>query len=235
MRKLFLMVLGFVFCCASVTQADLLILHNNTPNKPNPVSQLEVDKLKRLADGSKLTLVFKGVPWKRALVMIEKGVADGLINASYKKDRAQYAVYPMKEGKPDSSRRLNPGKTYYIYKNKNSSISWDGTRFSQPDGPVAAKDGYAVIEDLKKHPNIELVIKIREEQIIADLVRGKIAAYAAMETEAEAIKKIPNFEDKIAKEPNPIRQKDYYIIFSKLSYNKKKDEIEKLWDLLKNQ
>jgi len=235
MKNLFWMVFGFVVCFGPAAQAELLILHNSTQNKPNPASQLEVDKLKRLADGNGMTLAFKGVPWKRALVMIEKGVADGLINASYKEDRAQYAVYPMKDGKLDSSRRLNPGKTYYIYKNRNSSISWDGTRFSRPDGPVAAKDGYAVIEDLKKHQNIDIVIKIREEQIIGDLIRGKIAAYAAMETEAQAMKKIPNFDDKVVREPNPIRQKDYYVIFSKPSYDKKKDEIENLWDLLKKQ
>ncbi len=235
MKTLFWVVFGFVFCLGSVAQADLLILHNNTKNKPNPGAELEVDKLRRLARGSGLTVVFKGVPWKRSLVMIEKGVADGLINASYKDDRAQYAVYPMKDGKPDSDRRLNPGKTYYIYKNKNSSITWDGVQFGNPDGPVAAKDDYAVIEDLKKHQNIDIVVKIREEQIIADLIRGKIAAYAAMETEAQAMKKIPNFDDMVFKETNPIRQKDYYVIFSKHSYDKKKDEIEKLWDLLKKQ
>ena len=104
MKKLLLTVFGLVFCLGSVAQAELLILHNSTPNKPNPASQLEADKIKRLANGSGLSLAFKGVPWKRALVMIEKGVADGLINASYKKDRAQYAVYPMKDGKLDSSR-----------------------------------------------------------------------------------------------------------------------------------
>lgn len=226
------MVFGFVFYFGSVSQAELLILHNSTKNKPNPVAQFEVHKLKRLADSNGLTLTFKGVPWKRALVMIAKGVADGLINASYKDDRAQYAVYPMKNGKLDSSRRLNPGKTYYIYKNKNSSISWDGIQFSNPDGPVAAKEGYAVIEDLKKHKNIHIAIKIREEQIIADLIRGKIAAYAAMGSEEQAMKKFPNFDAIVVKEPNPIRQKDYYVIFSKLSYDKKKDEIEKLWNLL---
>ena len=233
MKIIFWVVFGFVFCFGSKLQADLLILHNCTKNKPNPVARLEVGKLKGLAERNDLTVNFKGVPWKRALVMIEKGVADGIINASYKDDRAQYAVYPMKNGKLDSSRRLNPGKTYYIYKNKNCSISWDGIQFRNPDGPVAAKDGYAVIDDLKKHKNIRIVIKPREEQIIADLIRGKIAAYAAMGAEEQAMKKFPSFDEIVVKEPNPIRQKDYYLIFSKLSYGKKKVEIEKLWELLK--
>jgi len=227
------MVLGVVLCFGTVAQAELLILHNSTENKPNPAAQFEADKLKKLADKNGLTVTLKGVPWKRALVMIEKGVADGLINASYKDDRAEYAVYPMKDGRLDSSSRLNPGKTYYIYKNKNSTISWDGKQFRDPDGPVAAKDGYAVIEDLKQHKNIQIVTKPREEQIIRDLIRGNIAAYAAQGAEELAMKRIHNFNEMVVKEPNPIRQKDYYVIFSKLSYKKKKDEIEKLWDLLK--
>jgi polar amino acid transport system substrate-binding protein len=173
------------------------------------------------------------VPWKRALMMIEKGVADGLIGASYNDARARYAVYPMKDGKLDSSRRLNSGKTYYIYKNRKSTISWDGTRFSDPDGPVAAKAGYAVIEDLKKHKNIQIVTRSREELIIGDLIRGNISAYAAQGNEELAMKKIPNFNEMVVKEPKPIRRKDYFIIFSKFRYEKKKNEMEKLWSLLK--
>jgi len=213
--------------------AEILILHNSLKEKPNKLALSEVEKLTKLAKEHNLELTFKGVPWKRALLMLEKGVADGLINASYKKDRARFALYPIKNGKLDSTRRLNSGKTYYIYKNKNSSISWDGKKFTNVDGVVAAKENFAVVEDLQKHKNIQLKTMAREELIIRKLIQGKIVAYAAMGSQKPVMDKILGFKENIIQEKEPIRKKDYYLIFSKKTYPQKKQQMEKLWSLLK--
>lgn len=213
--------------------SELLILHNSLINKPNSLALREIKRLGKLANANNIKVKFKGVPWKRALMMIQKGVADGLINASYKTERAKYALYPMKNGELDSTRRLNPGKTYYIYKNKNSTISWDGKKFSNVDGFVAAKENFAVVEDLKKHDNIKIITLAREELIIRKLIQGKIAAYATMVSQQENMEKISGFKEMVSKEKIPIRNKDYFLIFSKKTYKDKKDTIEKMWDLLK--
>ena len=96
--------------------------------------------------------------------MLEKGKADGVMNASYKKDRAIFAVYPTIKGMLDYSRRLNDGQSYYIYKNRKSTIKWDGVKFTDVDGAVGAVTNFAVIEDLKKHPNIKIEIQSKKSR-----------------------------------------------------------------------
>jgi len=216
-----------------VLSADLLVLHNAFKENTDPTTLKEVKRLQSLADKYNIKIKFKGVPWKRALIMVQKGVADGLINASYNKNRDKFAYYPMKDGKLDSTRRLNSGKTYYIYKNKNFTLSWDGEKFSNVDGAVAVKENYAVIEDLEQHRNIKLVIMAREELIIRKLIQGKIAAFAVMGSEQKEMEKIPGFTKTVIQEKEPIRKKDYFLIFSKKTYQKKKLEMEKLWNGLK--
>jgi len=218
---------GVVLC------SDLLVLHNSLKDKPNKLALQEVQKLQKLAKQYNIKIKFKGIPWKRALLMVEKGVADGLINASYKTSRAQFAYYPMKDEKLDSTRRLNSGKSYYIFKNKNATLSWDGKMFSKVDGSIAAKDGYAVIEDLKKHNNIQLITMAREELIIRKLIQGKLAAFATIGTQKKLMEQIPGFTKNVVQLQEPIRKKDYFLIFSKKTYPTKKEEIEKLWNGLK--
>ncbi len=41
--------------------------------------------------------VVKIIPWKRALIMVEKGTADAIIDAAYTKERAAYLFYPDEE------------------------------------------------------------------------------------------------------------------------------------------
>lgn len=214
-------------------QAELLILHVDLPHHPSKNSKERVERLTKLAKKHNLQLKFQGVPWNRGLKMIEKGVADGLVDASYNDERAKYAVYPMKEGKPDSSRKISAGNTYYLYKNKNSTIVWDGEKFTNPDGLVAAKAGYAVIGDLKKHKNIEITVSPNENKIMRDLLSGKVVAYAALGNEVHKYINTTEFKSTIIKEPIYIRQKPYFVMFSKISYEKKKDEIEKFWDMLR--
>lgn len=218
----------------SVLKAELLILHQSTDIRAYEKNKDDAGKLVKVANKNNINIKLKGVPWKRGLVMIQKGLADGIVNASYKKDRAKYAMYPMKNGKIDNTKRLNDGNSYFIYKNKNTTLKWDGKRFSEVDGPVGAKDGYAVLEDLKKHKNIEIKIMGMEEHLISALLKGKISAYAANAAGIEdTLKRMPHIKDKLIKEPIPIRKKPYFVIFSKKMYENKKNEIEKLWNGLK--
>lgn len=219
----------------SFSNAKLLLLHLNISQKPNQSAIEQIQRLQKLANIHNLKIEFKGVPWKRGLIMIEKGLADGMLGCSYTQDRARYAVFPMRNGKLDQSRRMSNGKTYYIYKNKNSTLSWNGKSFSSPDGIVAAKEGYAVLSDLQKHKNIDVIEIPSVNVAIRYLIYGKIAAYAGLDTEVDIFQKNDEFQKNVVKEPIPIRKKPYFIMFSKISYNRKKDEIERFWDMLKEQ
>ncbi len=226
----------------TLLQAELLILYVSYKGNIQPYNVQSIQKhndlvkIQKIADVNGIKIKLKSMPWKRALLMLKKGKADGTINASYKKERALYSVYPMKNNILDASRKLNNGSSYYIYKNKKSTINWDGDKFTNVDGGVGAMTKYAVVKDLKKHKNIEVIERNNRMSLMRDLATGKLSAYAGMKTQVDKVlNEYPQFTNKIIMEPSPIRKKDYYLIFSKKSYKNKKEEIEKIWDGLKSE
>ena len=146
MQKLILL---FAFSI-SVLFGDITILCASKDGKIKESNKLDLARIQKIADDNGISIIIKPTPWKRALSLVEKGKADGVIGASYKTSRAKFAMYPMKNGLIDNSRRQNSGRTYYIYKNINSTIHWDGKKFTGVDGAVGAVTGFSVIEDLKK-------------------------------------------------------------------------------------
>lgn len=214
--------------------ADILVLHPSINGNAEPSNKIYLKRLQQIAYENEIKIKFKAIPWKRALLMVEKGLADGVINASYKKSREQYAVYPMLNNKLDYSKRINDGKSYYIYKHKDSKIRWNGKVFLNPDGDIGVMDKYAVIDDLKKHNNITVKTFAENPEIIRCLASKKIAAYAGMANIVdELLNKYPKLAKNIVRESMPIRKKEYFLIFSKKTYTQKNNEMEKIWNGLK--
>lgn len=217
--------------------AELVIAYD-TPsigdsNKIVPRAKIEIDKISKIANANNIKVIFKPVPWKRSLLMVEKGKIDGVIQASYKTSRSKYAQYPIENGMVDDSKRLNDGNSYYIYRNKNSLLRWDGEKFLN-SGVVAAMDKYAVIEDLEKHTNITIKTFTKNANIIRQLANGKLDAYAGSAIISDRLlKKMPVLAKDIVRDSLPIRKKPYFLIFSKISYKEKSKAIEKIWNGLK--
>jgi polar amino acid transport system substrate-binding protein len=217
--------------------ADIVIAFGNgkvSTGEPTVTQQIEIDKITNIAKNNGLKVKFKLMPWKRALLLLEKGMIDGVANASYKDDRAKYALYPMKNGLDDISKRLNDGQTYYIFRHQDSAIRWDGKKFIN-GGKVGSIEKYAVGSDLKKHKNIEVV----EYNNISAMIRGfydrKIEAFAGPSLEVAKFKSYyKNFFNYAVKEKAPIRKKPYYLIFSKAIAKEKLPDVEKIWDGLQD-
>ncbi|WP_417334581.1 hypothetical protein [Halarcobacter sp.] len=216
-------------------KSDILILHSSTDGKVKASNVQYLKKITKIANSIGVSVKFQGVPWQRALLMLKVNKADGVINASYKENRALYAVYPKTSlGTLDNQRKLNEGKSYYIYKNKDSTISWDGKVFKNPDGPIGVETNFAVIEDLNKHKNIEIKQMESKVALLRELYSKKLSSYAAVGKDIdELLEKYPAFKKKIVKEKNPIRQKNYFLVFSKQFYNQNKEIAEKIWNGLK--
>lgn len=235
MKKTLFIILIF-FCSSTVSFADLVIAYaaKDGSKEPTPIQKVDIDKIKEISQNNNINTVFKSIPWKRALLLVEKGKIDGVINASYKPNRELYANYPKLNNLIDGSKRLNDGQSYYIYKHKDSSIKWDGIKFTTPDGEVAAMEKFAVIDDLKKHNNIKIKIFDDNPEIIRCLASKKIAAYAGTALRVdELLEKYPIFAKNIVRESIPIRKKDYFLIFSKKTYEQKSKDMKKIWNGLK--
>lgn len=217
--------------------AEIVIAYDTqnfgNPKGITPHQKIEVDKILKIAKENNVDVKFKGIPWNRALLMVEKGKLDGVISASFKTNRALYANYPMKNGVIDDSKRLNDGNSYYIYRYKDSKLKWDGKKFLN-SGVVAAMEKYAVIEDLEKHSNITIKTFRKNADIIRQLASGKLDAYAGLvQVTDRLLKEKPVLAQNIIRDSLPIRKKPYFLIFSKITYKDKSKDMEKIWDGLK--
>lgn len=191
-----------------------------------------VEMIKEAATKNNIEVNFEGAPWSRALTLVESGVADGLINASYKKSRSEFAVYPIKDGKLDTTKSLKT-PTYHFYTTKSSSFNFDGNKLINAKGLIGAIKSYAVVDDLKRlKASIEYDINTASN--LQNVLHKKITAAALLEHEADMIiQSNPVMKQKLKKLPIPVRKKEYYLIFSKSFFKNNSAVAQTLWEEIK--
>lgn len=180
-----------------------------------------------------INIKFKPILWSRGLELIKTGLADGIIDASYNDERATYSVYPTKTGIPDPAKMLR-SIVYSLYKNKNSTISWDGTRLDGIDGDIASVSSFAIVSDLRKDGII-----IQEEPNVTGIVRnlaiGKFKSAALQSYMAdEFLVNNPALKENIIKIEPPLKRKEYYLIFSKKFYDEQSELAKAIWDAIED-
>ena len=170
-------------------------------------------------------------PWKRCLGAVEDGSIHGAIAASYKDERAKFAVYPTKDGKPDADRRLHT-EEYSLYRAKGGTVSWDGTKFSNLSGSIGAQRGYSIIDNLKKWE-----AKVDEggalpKDNMKKIIGGQVQGVALTSQEGDILLNSPEFAGKIEKVATPLIQKPYFTIFGKDYYSKNQKTVDSLWSTM---
>lgn len=187
-----------------------------------------VEMIKEAGQQHNIEVNFEGVPWSRALELIKTAQADGLINASYKKERAKFAVYPMKNNQLDTPKSLK-APAYYLYKRKEHPLTFDGKQLFNAKGKIGAIKSYAVIDDLKKL-DADIDFGTNCASNLHNVFYKKTIATAELEQEANAIIKNHSYMAKeLIKLDIPVRKKEYYLIFSKPFYEKYPNIAQAIW------
>ena len=173
----------------------------------------------------------QSLPWKRCLGAVEDGSIQGAIAASYNDERAKFAVYPTKDGKPDADRRLHT-EEYSLYRAKGGVVSWDGTKFSNLTGSIGVQRGYSIIDNLKKWG-----AKVDEggalpKDNMKKIIGGQVQGVALTSQEGDALLKSTDFSGKIEKVATPLIQKTYFTIFGKDYYSKNQKTVDSLWSTM---
>ncbi len=157
-----------------------------------------------------LRVELQRMPWKRCLVQLQDGEVDALV-ASFKPERMQAGVYPMKNAQPDAALAIDV-RAFYLYKAADSALDWDGQQFTSLAGPIGAPLGYAIVEDLqKKGANVAQSRSTATD--FQKLVLGRLAGVAAFE-------RVGDFHMRKAKPGTVLRvgtvlaTKEYYLIVS---------------------
>ncbi len=217
--------------CEDKEEFPAVIGNSDQINPDKPGATIECVRLIEKKLGVKI--IIKRLPWKRAFEgELKTGSADGLLGASYKKEREQFGMYPMKGDKPDESRSLYIS-SYYFYKLKKSNIEWNGRELKNLNGNIGAPFGYSIADDLKK-----MGYTVDESNGTSadfqNLIRGRVEAVAALELTGDAILlKNSEYAKQIVKVRIPIVTKAYYIILSHQFVKSNPELSVKFWDAVK--
>lgn len=186
-----------------------------------------VELIRIAAGDAGVPLVLKRMPGKRVLAEIESGALDGGFLFSFMAERASAMVFPMRDGAPDSARRVTT-LNYVLYRRTGTSLSFDGTKITGLSGAIGINNGFSIGEELRR-----LGATVSEaqttEQNVRKLESGRIGGYAMHDAIADpfiAANRIRGLE----KLPTPLLRKDYFLVFSRRFAEAQPGLAERLWD-----
>ena len=182
-----------------------------------------------------INILIKRYPWKRCLAYLKDGSIDGVMGASYLKERSDFGHYPLKDtGEIDYSRIIY-SNDYWLYTN-DENVFWDGKTLVLPDaGIVGTGLGYSSAKLLSN-----LGAKVFEAHspstLASMLMSQEIAAIAGYAKQIE-----PHFvnyrrraginSESIRKFHIPLAQDNMFLLVSKQFYRKHKKVAERVWNV----
>lgn len=194
---------------------------------------LTLELLKRVGERLRVNLSFKRVPWMRGLLLLENGEIDGIFHASYTPEREAIGAYPKTDdGRLDESRAVF-FQAYALFVRPGSTVTWDGTTLGGLDGrPVGATAGYAIVGDLER-----MGVRVETGRFpslsFSKLMEGRIAAYAELETMAQAlIRREPERLGSLVKLEPPLRARAYYLMLSHAFVDRDRALANGVWDAI---
>ncbi|MEA2737534.1 MAG: polar amino acid transport system substrate-binding protein [Acetobacteraceae bacterium] len=197
------------------------------PVKPG----LVVEMLRMAGERANIAVEFSRTPWQRGLYLIEAGQADAIFASSFVEERLRFGVYPLKNGLPDTRRKLFD-QSYRFYIRAGSGVDWDGKTLTHLRAPVGATTGFSIVKDLRA---MGLAVEEEPSHIgnLRKLAAGRIDAYAELDTHIRPLLRGDPAEfGTILELSPPVRTKPYYLMFSKIFYVRAPDIAERIWDAI---
>jgi polar amino acid transport system substrate-binding protein len=155
------------------------------------------------------TLQIEQIAWERCLKEMETGGYDAAYSASYKADRAQYALYPK-----------TPLQTvsYVIVAVKGTGTGWDAGRdAAKLAQPIAAPRGFSVTDELRKIAGVTVDDgATNDQQDMQKLAAGRVKSVAIEASAAKSLIEKLHLTDKVeVLSPELISGKDYFVVVAK--------------------
>lgn len=188
--------------------------------------------IERAARRNGVAVRFHPMPWMRCLLKTSTGDMDGAVAASFRPERLRVGAYPMREGKPDTARRLMRNR-YLLYRRKgDGSVRWDGQRL-QVAGMVGVQTGYSITAKLR-----ELGASVSQAQrlpgpLLTALLAGNLRAVALPAGEGRRLLAgNPVYAQHLEALPLPLEEKDFYLVPSWPFQRRHPALTERLWQAL---
>lgn len=184
----------------------------------------------------KLNIKFNFIryPWKRCQLEAQSGKIDGLIAASYTRERAQWGIYPTKKnGDLDPEYRFHTD-SFYVYVRKDSKIDFENNQFKNlGDNQIGVQLGYSVGNDLLDmgypiHSAFANAIDLLRQLDMGALNVAVLQNHETMRT----LKANPHLHKNIKRINQPFKVKDQYLLMTKLFYAENEKLVKSIWKAL---
>lgn len=199
----------------------------------NQHSGVTIDVLKLVAKRLGFQAEFVRLPWLRGLLKLKHNKIAGVFHASFKKERLEYGLYPMTDGKIDT-RYMLMVQRYHLYTHEDSKLKWDGKHFKQVDGPVGALSGYAIISDLKKL-NIATKESSNLLSLLSQIQNKRLSGLVNLENMTDSLIRNPsNKLNHVIKITPPIKEKSYYLMLAHGLNTQQPELVNSIWNEIKH-
>ncbi len=173
------------------------------------------------------------LPWRRCLLEVQSGRVDGVLGLSYTPERAEWAVFPLRQGRPDDALRLRRD-AYHWYINTTQPPHWDGARL-QGDKPLrlGTVAGYSVVALLHQQ-GYELDTQTANSAAsLRMLALGRLDAAALLPGEVEPwLARDPIGARHIQRLDPPLEQRSYFLAFSQAYAQREPEQLARIWQAL---
>ncbi len=153
---------GWVLAGESLKQETLTIarsIDNWGPNEfvgeDEKLTGFHIDLIKMAAAELNINVEFVSLPWKRALVMVEKGEVDAISYTIFTPDRTKFLIY-------EPGNVISIGSTRFAYL-KDNQLDYDGSLDSVKDRKIGVIRGYSYGKNFD-HNKLKNLIEVNSEQ-----------------------------------------------------------------------
>jgi len=181
-----------------------------------------------------INIFIKRYPWKRCLTYLKDGSIDGVMGASYLKERSEFGHYPQTGTGTIDYERIIYSNTYWLYTNE-EAVAWNGETLVLPAGGVVGTGlGYSSAK-LLRNLGAEVFEAYSPSTLASMLMSQELAAIAGYAKQIE-----PYFEayrrpeinlNSIRKLRVPLAQDSMFLLVSKQFYQKHKQITESIWNV----
>lgn len=188
-------------------------------------------RIKQAGAGANLDLVLYRRPWKRCLLDLEQGRAEGIFPLIWTAEREQWAAFPrLATGELDPRRYLWEG-VYSIFVRHGAALGWDGERFSQLKNGVAAPSGYVAQQKLNRL-GVRGPQHLEVEKGLWLVAMERLDGYVIDRHIGEHLIRKYGLNDSLTTLPIPFMSSKWYLALSKPFVRLHPDEAQALWSAL---
>ncbi|GAB2872919.1 hypothetical protein GCM10027277_47740 [Pseudoduganella ginsengisoli] len=189
--------------------------------------------VKMAAKQADVAVAMRVQPWKRCIEEVRAGTMGGMLNAGYTPFHAEYAVFPMQGGKPNTAQSLAK-MDIMAFRVKGGKADWDGSKFSHVSKPVLIPSGFATISDQLKSMNVPFDDNTKEPaRNFYKLIAGQGDILLGFDGEMQAlVAGRKEVQDKVEMLPTKFMTADFYLAVSKVYYSANKDKVDALWSAI---